>query len=148
MAACRLIYPAFPEGGVARVHFIIGRSEGKTPQIEQEQLERDVRSIVTRWEDQLHALGGDAAARMSVSQSYKERFRPDEALADLDDILACAEPGNIRIAFYRGQDMENDSSGAQDLSCRRTGGAVTTGSAAGKSRLQGHQRTNPRDISR
>jgi glutamate dehydrogenase len=100
-------YPAFPEGGVARVHFIIGRSEGKTPQIEQEQLERDVRSIVTRWEDQLHALGGDAAARMSVSQSYKERFRPEEALADLDDILACAEPGNIRIAFYRGQDMEN-----------------------------------------
>ncbi len=23
-------YPAFPEGGVARVHFIIGRAEGKT----------------------------------------------------------------------------------------------------------------------
>lgn len=101
-------YPAFPEGGVARVHFIIGRSEGKTPQITQEQLERDIRSIVTRWEDQFRALGGDAALRISVSQSYKERFRPEEALADLDNIVACAEPGNIRIAFYRGQDSGDD----------------------------------------
>jgi glutamate dehydrogenase len=101
-------YPAFPEGGVARVHFIIGRSEGKTPQIPQEQLERDVRSIVTRWEDQFRMLGGDAAGRMSVSHSYKERFRPDEALADLDDILACGEAGTIRIAFYRGQETPDD----------------------------------------
>ena len=27
-------YPAFPEGGLARVHFIIGRSGGKTPKVE------------------------------------------------------------------------------------------------------------------
>ena len=101
-------YPAFPEGGVARVHFIIGRSEGKTPQVPQEQLERDVRSIVTRWEDQFRALGGSNAARMSVSQSYKERFRAEEALADLDDILACATPGAIRIAFYRSEDTPED----------------------------------------
>ncbi|WP_422371947.1 NAD-glutamate dehydrogenase [Hoeflea sp.] len=101
-------YPAFPEGGVARVHFIIGRSEGKTPQVSQEQLERDVRSIVTRWEDEFLALGGNGAERLSVSQSFKERFRPEEALADLDDILACAEPGTIRIAFYRNEDTPDD----------------------------------------
>ena len=101
-------YPAFPEGGVARVHFIIGRSEGKTPQIPQEQLERDIRSIVTRWEDQFRALGGNNAARMSVSQSYKERFRPEEALADLDNILACKRPHAIRIAFYRGEGTPDD----------------------------------------
>ncbi|WP_412050483.1 NAD-glutamate dehydrogenase [Hoeflea sp. Naph1] len=101
-------YPAFPEGGVARVHFIIGRSEGKTPQIPQEQLERDIRSIVTRWEDQFATLGGDGAARISVSQSYKERFSPEEALADLGDILACAKPGTIRIAFYRNDDTPDD----------------------------------------
>ncbi|MDP2732546.1 MAG: NAD-glutamate dehydrogenase, partial [Hoeflea sp.] len=101
-------YPAFPEGGVARVHFIIGRSEGKTPQIPQEQLERDVRSIVTRWEDQFRMHGGGATARISVSPSYKERFRPEEALADLDDILACTKSGAIRIAFYRGEDTPDD----------------------------------------
>ena len=32
-------YPAFPEGGLARVHFIIGRSGGKTPRIAQGKLE-------------------------------------------------------------------------------------------------------------
>lgn len=101
-------YPAFPEGGVARVHFIIGRSEGKTPEIPQDQLERDIRSIVTRWEDQFRMLGGSITARMSVSQSYKERFEPEEALADLDDILACTESGAIRIAFYRGNDTPDD----------------------------------------
>lgn len=101
-------YPAFPEGGVARVHFIIGRSEGKTPQIPQEQLERDIRSIVTRWEDQFRALGGNVAERMGVSQSYKERFKPEEALADLDNILACKDTGTIQIAFYRGKGTPDD----------------------------------------
>ncbi|MBC7280250.1 NAD-glutamate dehydrogenase [Hoeflea sp.] len=101
-------YPAFPEGGVARVHFIIGRSEGKTPQVPQEQLERDIRSIVTRWEDQFRALGGSSAARMSVSPSYKERFRPEEALSDLGNILACKAPGAIRIALYRNEDTPDD----------------------------------------
>ena len=101
-------YPAFPEGGVARVHFIIGRSEGKTPQIAQEQLERDVRSIVTRWEDQFRVLGGGETERVSVSQSYKERFRPEEALEDLNAIIACKETGAIQIAFYRGDSSSDD----------------------------------------
>jgi len=101
-------YPAFPEGGVARVHFIIGRSEGKTPQIPQEQLERDVRSIVTRWEDQFRTLGGSLSERMSVGQSYKERFKPEEALADLDNIIACKDSGIIQIAFYRGENTSDD----------------------------------------
>ena len=32
-------YPAFPEGGLTRVHFIIGRSGGKTPKVEQAAIE-------------------------------------------------------------------------------------------------------------
>ena len=31
-------YPAFPEGSLARVHFIIGRSGGKTPKVEQTEI--------------------------------------------------------------------------------------------------------------
>ncbi|PWW00573.1 glutamate dehydrogenase [Hoeflea marina] len=101
-------YPAFPEGAVARVHFIIGRTIGKTPRIAQERLERDVRAIVTRWEDQFRALGGDAAVRIRVSQSYKERFRPEDALADLADIAGCRNTGALRIALYR-PDMDPES---------------------------------------
>ena len=41
-------YPAFPEGGLARVHFIIGRTSGKTPRVAQAKLEDAVRDIVTR----------------------------------------------------------------------------------------------------
>lgn len=94
-------YPAFPEGGVARVHFIIGRSSGKTPRIPQERLERGVRSLVTRWEDHFESLGGDLATHIKVSQSYKERFRPEDALADLEDIAACRNTGALRIALYQ-----------------------------------------------
>ncbi|MBW3099180.1 NAD-glutamate dehydrogenase [Pseudohoeflea coraliihabitans] len=103
-----VFYPSFPESGVARVHFIIGRSEGKTPVIAQEQLERDIRTIVTRWEDRFHTLGGDAARTISVSQSYKEQFSPDAATGDIEDIRTClhAEDG-LRIAFYR-QDGDTD----------------------------------------
>jgi glutamate dehydrogenase len=108
MVVCRLTTRPFPEGGVARVHFIIGRSEGKTPQIPQDQLERDVRSIVTRWEDQFRAIGGALSERINVSQSYKERFRPEEALEDLDSIIACKDTGALQISFYRGQGMSDD----------------------------------------
>mgnify|MGYP002398907493 CR=1 FL=1 len=101
-------YPAFPEGGVARVHIIIGRYEGKTPVIPQDQLERDVRALVTRWEDQFQALGGDKAAHVRVSQSYKERYRPEDALADIEDIASCRADDAIRIAFYR-QDSDPDN---------------------------------------
>ena len=102
-------YPAFPEGGVARVHFIIGRSEGQTPRIPQDRLERDIRSLVTRWEDQFRLLGGDRAMIVSVSPSYKERFRPGDAVSDLDAILACGSGADtVRIAFYRPEGDSED----------------------------------------
>ena len=43
-------YPAFPEGGVARVHIIIGRSEGKTPRIPQPKLEQAVPAAIPLYE--------------------------------------------------------------------------------------------------
>ena len=64
--ACRPIYPAFPEGRLARVHFIIGRSGGKTPKVEQATLEAGIRDIVRTWED---ALAEAAAAAASIRRS-------------------------------------------------------------------------------
>src|SRR5690606_1642655 len=46
-------YPAFPEGTLARVHFIIGRSGGKTPRVDPAALEAAIRAIVRTWEDGL-----------------------------------------------------------------------------------------------
>lgn len=93
-------YPAFPEGGLARVHFIIGRSGGKTPRIPQARHEEAVRGIVTRWNDRFDLLARQDGVRLEVSTAYQSVFPPAEAYADLPDIVACQPDDPIRISFY------------------------------------------------
>ncbi|TCL73057.1 NAD-glutamate dehydrogenase [Rhizobium sp. BK251] len=94
-------YPAFPEGGVARVHFIIGRTGGRTPRIPQAKLEEAIRTITARWDDRFELLAGPGAPRIAVSPAFQDSFTPEETVADLPDIAACATSEPIRIAFYR-----------------------------------------------
>ncbi|WP_075291862.1 NAD-glutamate dehydrogenase [Pararhizobium arenae] len=94
-------YPAFPEGGLARVHFIIGRSGGKTPRIQQAKLETAVRDIVTRWVDRFNILAREEGAQIEAGQAYQAAFTPAEAYADLKAISACRKDDPIRIAFYQ-----------------------------------------------
>jgi glutamate dehydrogenase len=98
-------YPAFPEGGVARVHFIIGRSAGKTPRIPQAKLEEAIRLIALPWDEQFAALAG-GGVRLSVTNAFQEAFTPEETFVDLPDIAACIAGETIRIEFYRRQDYE------------------------------------------
>ncbi|RCW87124.1 NAD-glutamate dehydrogenase [Paracoccus lutimaris] len=93
-------YPAFPEGGLARVHFIIGRSGGKTPRIPQTRHEEAVRSIVTRWKDRFDLLARQDGVTLDVSTAYQSVFPPAETYADLPDIVACKPGDPIRISFY------------------------------------------------
>ncbi len=44
-------YPFFPEGPLVRVHFIIGRSGGATPEVPRERLESEIADIVRSWTD-------------------------------------------------------------------------------------------------
>ena len=97
-------YPAFPEGAVVRVHFIIGRAEGTTPRIAQETLERDIREIVTRWEDRFAAIRPPDGPNLIASEAYREHFAPEEAVADLSVMQACAKSESIRIEFFRRAD--------------------------------------------
>ncbi|WP_267551237.1 NAD-glutamate dehydrogenase [Rhizobium rhizogenes] len=101
-------YPAFPEGGVARVHFIIGRSAGKTPHIPQAKLEEAIRAITARWDERFVMLAGPKAPRISVSQAFQEAFTPEDAVADLPDISATAGADPIRIGFYIRKDETGD----------------------------------------
>ena len=71
-------YPAFPEGGLARVHFIIGRSGGKTPKVEQATLEAAIRDIVRTWED---ALREAAASRHATRASRRSPRVSRKAIA-------------------------------------------------------------------
>ena len=93
-------YPAFPEGGLARVHFIIGRSGGKTPRIPQAKHEEAVRGIVTRWNDRFDLLARGDGVGIEVGTAYQSVFPPAEAYGDLPDIVACKPGDPIRISFY------------------------------------------------
>lgn len=93
-------YPAFPEGGLARVHLIIGRSGGKTPRISQARHEEAVRNIATRWDDRFDLLARGQGIRLEVSEAYQSVFPPAEAHADLPDIVAVNADDPIRISFY------------------------------------------------
>ncbi|WP_296099011.1 NAD-glutamate dehydrogenase [uncultured Agrobacterium sp.] len=94
-------YPAFPEGALARVHFIVGRSNGKTPRIAQDKLEDAVSDIAARWIDHFTALSEPGAPSLDVDQAYQEAFTPEEAIGDMADIVATAKGEPVRIEFYR-----------------------------------------------
>ncbi len=106
-------YPAFPEGGLARVHFIIGRSGGKTPRIEQSTIEAAVRDIVRTWDDALaeaeDANGADARARAIAArfpQGYRDSFTAAEALVDAGRIAGISTENPIAIDYYRHADQD------------------------------------------
>ncbi len=105
-------YPAFPEGGLARVHFIIGRSGGKTPKPEPAILEAAIRQIVRTWEDALReaAVGSGAdAALLAIAarfpESYRGSFSAAEALLDARRIGAIGPDKPIAIDYYRHADQ-------------------------------------------
>ena len=101
-------YPAFPEGSLARIHFIIGRSGGRTPRVEQAELEAGIRDIVRTWEDALREAAADADAPPELTEiagrfpeSYRGSFSPAEALSDARRIAELGIRNPIAIDFYR-----------------------------------------------
>ncbi len=93
-------YPAFPEGGVARVHFIIGRSGGKTPKIAQQVLESAIKNLATGWDARFDALGGESGPKIRAGQDYQADFSPAEAFEDIGLMKACVQDGTVKITFH------------------------------------------------
>ncbi|THF57298.1 NAD-glutamate dehydrogenase [Ollibium composti] len=111
-------YPAFPEGGLARVHFIIGRSGGKTPKVEQAAIEAAIRDMVRTWDDALAEAaetgGADPALRGVAArfpESYRDSFTAAQALVDAGRIVGIDATNPIAIDYYRdtGQSAEQAS---------------------------------------
>jgi len=108
-------YPAFPEGGLTRVHFIIGRSGGKTPKVDQATIEAAIRDIVRTWEDGLReeaaASGIDdrlASLAAQFPESYRGSFSAAEALADAAKVAGIAPANPIAIDYYSHRDTRPD----------------------------------------
>lgn len=105
-------YPFFPDGPLVRVHFIIGRDEGNTPNPDRATLEAAVENIVRNWSDGFaQALAGqhDSARantlerhyRDSFSAGYRETFSPETAVADIRILETLSADRSIAIDFYR-----------------------------------------------
>ncbi|MDH3196257.1 MAG: NAD-glutamate dehydrogenase, partial [Hyphomicrobiales bacterium] len=73
-------FPSFPEGGLARVHFIIGRKPGRGPEPAQDAVEARIRAITRTFEDDL-AVAVSAAyedeRQSAMLESYRNAFGTD-----------------------------------------------------------------------
>ncbi|KLK92080.1 NAD-glutamate dehydrogenase [Microvirga vignae] len=105
-------YPAYPEGPLARTHYIIGRDEGHTPQVSRDTLEKGISSIVRTWGDALRdeldeAIGGARARALAAryadafSAAYREAFGAEHAIADIALLEQLSEARPRAVDLYR-----------------------------------------------
>ena len=105
-------YPFFPEGRLVRVHFIIGRSGGVTPEIGRAELEKAVGAIVRSWNDSLaealvaahapeKARGLFERYRDAFSAGYHESYSPEIAVGDIRQIESLSERRPLGVDFHR-----------------------------------------------
>ncbi|SNY90638.1 glutamate dehydrogenase (NAD) [Cohaesibacter sp. ES.047] len=110
------VYPDFPDGPLARVHFIIGRSEGKTPNPSRTELENAVNTIVRTWADGLMQAVRDThklskASTLinryceAFSYAYRDTFEPEIALHDISIMEGMTGSTSTAIQFYRKEDQ-------------------------------------------
>ncbi len=108
----RAFYPFFPEGPLVRVHFIIGRYDGETPNPDRQTLDRAVEDIVRSWADGLdeaiEAKHGAEQARALFGRyrnafpvDYREVYRPSTAVADIAHAEALTAEQPVGVEFYR-----------------------------------------------
>src|SRR5690606_5213958 len=115
-------YPAFPEGTLARVHFIIGRDRGPRPDRTRAEVEDAIRAIIRTWEDDLTELAADLGVEDELVRIacgfpaiYRETFEAREALEDAARIRTVM-PGNpIRVDFLRREGHDARSAGLKIL---------------------------------
>jgi glutamate dehydrogenase len=105
-------YPSYPDGPLARTHFIIGRDGGSIPDIARGEIEARVQQIVRTWADDLK----DAAAGMSdppaaralaqrhgdsFGAAYREAFGAAQALADMAVVERLTPDRPRQVDLYR-----------------------------------------------
>jgi glutamate dehydrogenase len=105
-------YAAFPEGSLARVHYIIGRYEGDTPVIERATLEAGISAIAATWADKLKAALATTTdgmrARLIANRyaraftgGYTEVFDTSQAIADITIIEKLTAARSVALSVHR-----------------------------------------------
>jgi glutamate dehydrogenase len=123
-------YPFFPEGLLVRVHFIIARYEGETPNPDRGTLEDAVAAIVRTWSD---ALADTLAAahepvkarslferyREAFSVGYQEAYSPLDAANDIRVLEGLSPSRPLGVDFHRRAWDEASSVGLKVWSASR-----------------------------
>jgi glutamate dehydrogenase len=123
-------YPFFPEGPLVRVHFIIGRSEGATPDPDRAALEQAVATIVRTWIDELAEALAQAHEpakaralleryRAAFSEGYREAYSPLVAIEDIRVIEGLSANKPLGVDFHRRAGDEGGSLGLKVYSYSR-----------------------------
>jgi glutamate dehydrogenase len=113
-------YPYYAEGPLVRVHFIIGRSDGKAPDVPRAELEAGIAEIVRTWSDRLSGALGEAHApstarnlaaryRGAFSAAYREAYSPEVAVHDIHIIERLTAQRPLAVDFHRGSAGEEGS---------------------------------------
>ncbi|MEL6503430.1 MAG: NAD-glutamate dehydrogenase [Pseudomonadota bacterium] len=100
-------FPTFLENGLTRVHFIIGRKGGKTPTVQQADLEAAIVRITRTWEDRF----ADAAGRRlghTFPIAYKDKVAPEEAGHDVEHLEALENASQIGLDFYPSSEADSE----------------------------------------
>ena len=116
-------YPNFPEGDLVRLHVIIGRLGGVTPNPSRTELEGRVEALTQDFSDLLQKAAPDPAEisdyRSAFSQAYQSRNSAEDALGDIAVLRGVSE-GGIALKLRARQGAE----GALGLKFYAKGGAI------------------------
>ncbi len=104
-------YPFFPEGPLARVHFIIGRDSGECPRPDRATLEETIGAIIRTWTDGLAdalSLTHDSVAaralleryRDAFSEGYRASYSPLVAVDDIKVIVGLSAARPLSADFH------------------------------------------------
>jgi glutamate dehydrogenase len=115
-------YPFFPDGPLVRVHFIIGRYEGPTPNPDRATLEQAVGDIIRTWTDglaeALTAAHGPERARDllaryrdAFSGGYREATSAAAAVSDIRVVEGLSAQRPLSADFQRRMHDEEDCIG-------------------------------------
>jgi glutamate dehydrogenase len=105
-------YPAYPEGPLARTHYILGRYEGATPVVDRATIEDGIADIARTWSDKLKRTLDErgepkVAVRMlarygeAFSAAYREAFAPAESLVDMHILDGLTPDSPVNVDVYR-----------------------------------------------
>ncbi|HEY0291700.1 MAG TPA: NAD-glutamate dehydrogenase [Hansschlegelia sp.] len=104
-------YPSFPEGPLARVHFIVGLDGGAVEPVDPVTLDAELSALARTWADTLRiALGrtrsGQAARALAhkygaaFGPAYEARVAAEEAVIDIGHIERLTDARAFAVDFY------------------------------------------------